>query len=248
MQDNLPPFSSYKTNPPGAPKEPRGRDAGRGKGDFGLGSDQVTGGVDFEALEDRISASDRTGSDEELMVAFAAGGTSAFTILFDRYRQPLFGFFGRRIADQERAEELTQETFLAVLRAAERYEPTAKFRTWIYAIAFKILRAERSKGVFRGSFHGAKEEAPEAATQPTQDVEVMMRHAVDQLDRLDREVLLLREFEQLSYTEIATLLEIPLNTVRSRLFRARLALQTLLAAPHTPSQTDLDEDFESDPG
>jgi RNA polymerase sigma-70 factor (ECF subfamily) len=168
-------------------------------------------------------------SDEQLMLAFARGANGAFTTLFERYRQPLFGFFRRRVADSAHAEELAQETFLAVLRGASRYEATALFRTWLYAIAFKILRAYRRKAAFRATFLGAPAEIPEPAAAGSLDVEVMMRQAVRALDANDREVLLLREFEQLSYAEIASLLGLPLNTVRSRLFRARMALQTLLA-------------------
>jgi RNA polymerase sigma-70 factor (ECF subfamily) len=70
-----------------------------------------------------------TGSDEELMIAFSGGKAEAFNELFARYKQPLFGFFRRRIADPALAEELTQETFLAILRASSRYEPRAQFRT-----------------------------------------------------------------------------------------------------------------------
>ena len=72
------------------------------------------------------------------------------------------------------------------------------------------------------------------ASRPSQnamDAEVWLRQAVSKLERLDREILLLREFEQLSYAEIAELLRLPVNTVRSRLFRARMALRDLLAAP-----------------
>jgi RNA polymerase sigma-70 factor (ECF subfamily) len=61
---------------------------------------------------------------------------------------------------------------------------------------------------------------------------------VGKLDRLEREILMLREFEQLSYTEIGELLHLPVNTVRSRLFRARLALHNLLAAPATNSSAE----------
>ena len=64
-----------------------------------------------------------------------------------------------------------------------------------------------------------------------------MRDAVRKLDRIDREVLLLREFEQLSYAEIAALLGVPVNTVRSRLFRARTELRNLLSAPAPVSAT-----------
>ena len=88
-------------------------------------------------------------TDEQLMVAFARGSTDAFTTLFTRYKQPLFGFFRRRVSDPSQAEELTQETFLAVLRATSRYQASALFRTYLYAIGFKILRAHRRKAAFR---------------------------------------------------------------------------------------------------
>ena len=169
-------------------------------------------------------------TDEQLMLAFSTGSTDAFAELFLRYKQPLFGFYRRRLADPAHAEELTQETWVALLRAASRYQPTALFRTYLYAIAFKILRAHRRKAAFRAVFH-ADSATHEPATRNTFDTTLVLRDAVRRLDPHDREVLLLREFEQLSYAEIADLLRLPLNTVRSRLFRARAALHTLLTAP-----------------
>ena len=165
------------------------------------------------------------------MALFCGGSTEAFGELFQRYRQPLFGFFRRRVADIGRAEELTQDTFVAVLRASERYEPSALFRTYLYAIGLKILYADRRKTAFRATFLGATDEDHEPATRSTLDTDVLLRDAVGKLERIDREVLLLREFEQLSYEQIAELLKLPVNTVRSRLFRARTALHDLLAAP-----------------
>ncbi len=173
-----------------------------------------------------------TPSDEQLMLAFAGGSAEAFTELFARYKQPIFGFFRRRVADRARAEELTQETFLAVVRAAGRYEARALFRTYLYAIGFKLLRAHRRKAAFGGAFLGLATGDREPAVPNTTEAEVSLRHAIGKLDRTDREVLLLREFEELSYAEIGELLHLPLNTVRSRLFRARTALRALLAAPN----------------
>ena len=115
-----------------------------------------------------------------------------------------------------------------LLRAAARYEPRALFRTYLYAIAFKILRADRRKAAFRATFFGQPKSIPDPAAQDATESALWVRRAVEKLDSLDREVLLLREFEQLSYGEIADLLELPLNTVRSRLFRARIALRALL--------------------
>src|ERR1700690_2064610 len=68
-------------------------------------------------------------SDEQLMKALSCASMNAFGELFSRYKQPLFGFFRRRVVDPAQAEELTQETFLAVLRASSRYESRALFRT-----------------------------------------------------------------------------------------------------------------------
>lgn len=170
-------------------------------------------------------------SDEQLMLAFSRGSAEAFGELFSRYKQPLFGFFRRRVADPAHAEELTQETFLAVLRASQRYEPRALFRTYLYAVGFKILRAHRRKVAFRATFLGAVAGFREPAVRIANDAQVLLHHAVGKLDRTGREILLLREFEQLSYAEIAELLSLPINTVRSRLFRARAALRDLLVAP-----------------
>src|ERR1700683_4910091 len=156
-------------------------------------------------------------SDEHLMLKFQRGSREAFAELFERYREPVYGFFRRRLTDSARAEELAQETFLAVLRGIARYEPRASFRTYLYAIAVKQVR---------GEWRRTRRETPQAGAEPaTQDdpgEALWLRRAVGQLDDAHREVLLLRGYEQLSYDEIAVLLRIPVNTVRSRLFRARM--------------------------
>jgi len=166
--------------------------------------------------------------DQELMVAVSRGETGAFSELFRRYQQPVFGFYRRRLADPAQAEELTQETFVAILRGASRYQPTAPFRTYLYGIAFRMLGAYRRKRALRSAFFGGSRAL---ATQSTTETELLLREAVGKLERTDREILLLREFEQLSYAEIAELLKLPINTVRSRLFRARVALRELLTLP-----------------
>src|ERR1700751_5905791 len=84
-------------------------------------------------------------SDEALMLEFQEGSRAAFEELFARYRKPLYGFFGRRLNNPERAEDLVQETFLVVVRAAYRYEPRALVRTYLYGIALKLLAAEQRK-------------------------------------------------------------------------------------------------------
>jgi RNA polymerase sigma-70 factor, ECF subfamily len=164
-------------------------------------------------------------SDEVLMLEFQGGSRAAFDELFARYRKPLYGFFGRRLNHPERAEELVQETFLAVISAASRYEPRASVRTYLYGIALKLLAAERRK-LFRSGTSGPS--APEPKTDETPESGLWVRQALEKLDAPEREILMLREYEQLSYSDIAELLRIPLNTVRSRLFRSRLALRSYL--------------------
>lgn len=169
-------------------------------------------------------------SDEHLMLAFSQGSAEAFGDLFGRYRQAIYGFFRRRVADSFHAEELSQETFLALVRSGSRYEPRALFRTYLYAIALRILRAHRRKAAFRATFLGQREQIPDVLHHDGTESALWVRRAIAKLDPIDREILMLREFEQLSYAEIAELLRLPVNTVRSRLFRARVALRSLLEA------------------
>jgi RNA polymerase sigma-70 factor (ECF subfamily) len=184
-------------------------------------------------------------SDERLMLDFSQGKAEAFAELFTRYRQPIFGFFRRRLTDPSHAEELAQETFLVIVRSASGYQPRALFRTYLYAIAFKILRAHRRKVAFRAAFFGEGKSAQEPAGRDGTDAALILREAVGKLDRVDREILMLREFEELSYAEIAELLRLPVNTVRSRLFRARMALRDLLVAePQKSPQPELTESGE----
>jgi RNA polymerase sigma-70 factor (ECF subfamily) len=124
-----------------------------------------------------------------------------------------------------RAEDLTQETFIVILRGTERYEKRALFRTYLYAVALKLLWGERRREL-REPPAGPDVEEITQASDPAANLWV--RDAFARLDEDHREVLMLREYEQLSYDEIAELLKIPINTVRSRLFRARAELKGLL--------------------
>jgi RNA polymerase sigma-70 factor (ECF subfamily) len=171
-------------------------------------------------------------TDEELMSALAGGESHAFAELFARYKQPIFGFFRRRLSEPDHAEDLTQDTFVALFRSASRYEQRALFRTYLYAIALKLLRAHRRKAAFRSTFFMDASASREPSATGNVEIETLLRDALAKLDRNDREILMLREFEQLGYVEIAELLHLPVNTVRSRLFRSRSALRDVLTAPY----------------
>jgi RNA polymerase sigma-70 factor (ECF subfamily) len=171
-------------------------------------------------------------SDEALMLQFQGGSAEAFDELFARYREPLFGFFRRRLNSCERAEDLAQETFLAVIRATSRYEPRALVRTYLYGIALNLLAAERRKQ----SKDAPVDSSPEPAVSGAPYAVLWVRQALQKLDPSEREIIMLREYEQLSYSEIADLLRLPLNTVRSRLFRSRMALKGYLESESKPER------------
>jgi RNA polymerase sigma-70 factor (ECF subfamily) len=169
-------------------------------------------------------------SDEQLILELKQGSEPAFTELFLRYRECVWAFFRRRMNDAAQAEELAQETFLAVLKGTQRYQPRATFRAYLFGIAFHILAAHRRKSVNdQKSMDVAPDEVP-ARAGTNQEHALCVWQAVERLEGGEREVLMLREFEELSYQEIAKILCLPLNTVRSRLFRARMALRDILTA------------------
>jgi len=161
-------------------------------------------------------------TDEALMRRAGVGDRAAFETLFLRYREPVWGFFRRRVFDLTAAEELSQETFLAVLTGAARFEGRGPFRAYLFGIAFNVLMTWR-----RRHQQEAIEVEPIAA-QSDPDSAIWVRQALAKLEPEEREILMLREYEQLSYQEMAQLLVLPLNTVRSRLFRARAALRLAL--------------------
>lgn len=170
-------------------------------------------------------------SDEQLMRELRGGARDAFETLFGRYRDAVWRFFRRRIVDAGRCEELVQDVFVAVYQNASRYEPRASVRSYLFGIAYNTLHAERRKAA-----HRVTEPLVDTAGAPSDPADSLwVRDALEAIDADAREVLMLREYEQLSYQEIADLLHMPLNTVRSRLFRARMELKAALEG-HTAGQ------------
>jgi RNA polymerase sigma-70 factor (ECF subfamily) len=163
-------------------------------------------------------------SDEALMLEIRRGSREAFEELFARYREVLYGFFRRRLPSAARAEELTQDAFLAVLRAQVRYEPRAAVRSYLFGIAWNLVSGERRRAGREETVDSAAETAVGGAAESS----LWVREALAKLEESEREILMLREYEQLSYDEIAALLRVPVNTVRSRLFRARMAMRVAL--------------------
>lgn len=170
--------------------------------------------------------------DEQLMLDAQAGTAGSFEALFERYRALIWRFFRRRVADERRAEELAQDVFTALLDALPRYRAAGAFRSYLFAIAYNVLQADRRKSGTRKP-QPLDDEVPAADTADPESA-LWVRRALAQLEPDDREILMLREYEQLSYQEIADVQRVPLNTVRSRLSRARMALRAALMPDGRP--------------
>lgn len=173
-------------------------------------------------------------TDDELIRDARGGSREAFEALFERYRAPIWQFFRRRTPEASRAEELTQDTFVALLEGAHRYEARTVFRAYLFGIAYHLLSAERRKAAHRRA--DPLDFDPPSGSPCDPDAGLWVRRGLAQIDENDREILMLREYDELSYQEIADLRRLPLNTVRSRLFRARQALKAALVPADGPPE------------
>ena len=176
---------------------------------------------------------------DELSLARAQrGDRAAQAVLIQRYQRPVFAMLSRMVG-HERAlvEDLAQETFLRTLRALPRFSASgpARLSTWIITIAIRLAldhlrrktpRLEDAQGVLPAAFPWPDQDVQRHATA------VALTEAVEALGAPFRAAFLLREVHGLSYEEIARVLEVDPGTVKSRLARARAALQVALAEIH----------------
>ncbi len=180
--------------------------------------------------------------DEELMEYFQAGVEDAFGILYDRYSERLMNYLYGFLSDTRRCEDLLQETFIRVHRNRHSYVRIAKFSTWLYTIAGNLARSEYRKRKRRRmysiqSVNRDNEEyemaIPDESFSPDRHAEstlqdMRIQKALKDIPSTFREVVVLRDVQQLSYEEIATVTGLPMGTVKSRINRGRTKLQGLL--------------------
>jgi RNA polymerase sigma-70 factor (ECF subfamily) len=173
-----------------------------------------------------------TGStDEELVAALRGGDTDSLGILVTRWEQPLFRFVFRMLPRQEDARDVCQETFLRILKRANRFTDGARFSTWMYQIALNLcrdqLRRRHRWGLLVPDPRRADDRVADAAGPPGSDPELgadrrersaAVLEALERLPAAQREVLILKEFEGLKFREIADILGCPESTVKSRLY------------------------------
>ena len=186
-----------------------------------------------------ISSAD---SDLALVERANAGDMRAYELLVIKYQRRIERLIGRMVRDQDLVQDVAQETFIRAYKALHQFRGEAQFYTWLYRIAVNtakkaLLDMKRNPVMYEGAMRGnddsdetsrferelISDETPEtvlAAQEIAQAVNAAMAALPEDL----RQAVTLREIEGLSYEEIATAMECPIGTVRSRIFRAREAI------------------------
>lgn len=178
------------------------------------------------------------GSPQEasLVQACKEGDQTAFNLLVWRWEKPLFNFTYKYVGDAQLAQDMVQETFIRVLRSIRTYEHRGAFSTWLYRIAVNLCKDHfRKKKLPMVSLHdyyttssgdrvyvkdSIADDAPRSdEAMAAADREEMVRRLLAGLPEEQRVVILMKEYQTLTFREIAEVLEIPEGTVKARLYR-----------------------------
>lgn len=177
--------------------------------------------------------------DQQLVERVQSGDQRAFTLLVEKYQRKLGRLLGRMIRDQAEVEDVVQESFIKAYRALPNFRGDSAFYTWLYRIGINTAKnhlvsiGRRPKLSNEIEIEDAEnfEDANELRTQDTPETELMgkqiaqtVNSAMEALPEELKTAITLREIEGLSYEEIASLMNCPIGTVRSRIFRARDAV------------------------
>ena len=189
-------------------------------------------------------------TDEELLASYQQGDVGAFERLLRRHRGPLFTFLVRMLGDREKAEDLAQEAFLRLVRGAAQWQQRAKFKTWLYTIARNLCVDQSRRDKFRRTDSldaqvagpdGAEDgpalveqvaspgAAPDRAAESARLRPVLVK-ALASLPEEQREVFILREQAGMPFKEIAEMVGVNENTVKSRMRYALEGLRKQLEA------------------
>ncbi len=182
----------------------------------------------------RRSTDSRQHSDEALIAKIAVGNRLAMQVLFTRHHTKIYRFILRLVRDGALAEDLTSDVFLSVWRQAHRFEARAAATTWLLAIARYTAFAELRRRAAAPPGEDIAEasdpaDGPEAAFENKRRGEIL-RQCLTRLSREHREVIDLVYYHEKSVQEVAVIVGIPGNTVKTRMFYARRRLSELLQA------------------
>ncbi len=181
-------------------------------------------------------------SDEEVLQQFLKGDESAFVVIMRRYKDPITTFVYRFLGNYDDAVDVAQETFVRVYRYGNTFTGDVKFSTWLYTIAGNLARTElrryrrRFGTSLKDSFAKGEEETwdiPDETYRPDETVDRTkivqeVQKALMSVSPTYREVVILRDVQQLTYEEIAEVTKTEIGTVKSRINRGRAQLQEKL--------------------
>jgi RNA polymerase sigma-70 factor (ECF subfamily) len=175
--------------------------------------------------------------DAHLIDDALAGSSAAFGQLVERYQDRLFNTLVHITGSAEDAQDIAQEAFVQAFLKLNTFQRSAAFYTWLYRIAFNLAVSQRRRRRPTSSLEHGRDLGCEdpvapstdpAASLEQQELAAQVQAAMNQLSDEFRSVLVLREIDGHDYDTIATMLDLPVGTVRSRLHRARLQLKDLL--------------------
>jgi RNA polymerase sigma-70 factor (ECF subfamily) len=179
-------------------------------------------------------AANRDNSDEVLVVKVAAGNRLAMQVLFARHHTRVYRFLLRLLGNEAVAEDLTSEVFLSVWQQASRFQARSTLSTWLLAIARNKAMTElrRRRDVSDDGNHNeiADPAADPEVTYALKHREAILRKCLTRLSREHREIIDLVYYHEKSVQEVAQIMGIPRNTVKTRMFYARKKLSKLLEA------------------
>ena len=180
-------------------------------------------------------------TDEQLIKLFQNGDESAYIRLVQKYKDRIYNFIYRFVNDVDLAQDLTQDTFLKLFTRKETYREIAKFSTWLYTIASNLAKTELRKRNRRKTYSVSDLSTKDREFAISSDVNVITDNKsssqnlnivfMDCLVQLSEEfqtMIILRDFQELSYEIISSIMEIPIGTVKSRINRGRIKLTKLL--------------------
>jgi len=186
-----------------------------------------------------VSTNEMYTEDGQLVEAALGGDREAFGRLVQRYQDRLFNTVVRVLGSRDDARDVVQDAFVQAFVKLDSFRGDAKFYTWLYRIAMNLALSHRRRRRPTDSLDAVKENlgVEPAAQLPTAAEDLIQRERAEllqqallELNDQHRQILVLRELEECSYETIAEILELPVGTVRSRLFRARIQLKEQLQA------------------
>ena len=186
---------------------------------------------------------------EAEIAALKRGSIKAFENLFRRWKDPVFGYVIRMVRDEALAHDVTQDVFLRVMKAAPSYDHRGRLRQWLFTIAANLVADHARKlkrrreiqveepAAIDASAHEAFRGIPED-TFASVELREVVQQALDRLPAEQRSVLLMRQYSQLTFREIAAVEGCSINTVLSRMRYALRNLKKILADTFAEEETD----------